>query len=394
MVDGHFGASVYWDLMSNVFGRQGPDAKKYDVNIITHYNTGWDNDEYSSFSGNVHLGDGPTRQALDCLGHELGHALNDFTADVSGSEGDGLNESNSDIWGAMTTFYLAGGGFAAHSSQIPTSGGSWKSVCSGRDLVQPSRSNGGSDYYYPTLGKLNDVHQRGEPNNRAFHFLAEGASAVMADPSYSVLLPAGMAGIGTQAASQIWFDALVNWMPSNSDYGTTRTMCLVAASVRFGIASPQFQAVMNAYAGIGVGAPAPNYPTTKTVSEIEPNNIWQMATVLPGPEFTIFGGPQRFIAQGTAGVDDDWFRITLNAGQRMSVGAFSQIANFFPEVYQVDVFDSFLSHIASASSTTAVFKEINLTAGSGFGFPQQFYIRVIRPIGVGSGLYNLAVQYP
>jgi hypothetical protein len=398
MVDAHFGATVYWDLMSNVFGRQGPDGKKLSIPIYVNFIPGWDNGAYDPGKKAIYLGQGLNSQAVDCLGHEFGHAFNDQTAHLAGPEGDGLNESDSDIWGAMARFYLEGFGFDTHSNKIPLTvfGNPWISQCTARNMVRPSRALTGSpDYWTPTLQVLGDVHKRGEPNNRAFRFLSDGASAFMADDSYSALLPAGMKGIGTQDAARIWFDAMVSWMPADTDYGLARIACLQAAQLRFGILSPQHQAVMNAYAGIGIGSVAPSYPSTVPLTQSKPNNTWQTASVLPSPAPpSYFGGPQRFVVSGVPGADSDWFVVTVNAGQRVTVGVYPRIFTLIPEEsYQVEVFDSFHTSLGKAVSTRAVFNAVDTNADTGFGASQQLYFKVTRILGSGPSLYDLAIQY-
>jgi hypothetical protein len=395
MVDGHFGASVYWDLMSNVFGRQGADGKNLNFNIYTHWGPipGWENAMYSPNTNSVYLGDGTGYQSLQVVGHELAHGLNYYTAQITD-----LSESNSDIWGAMTAYYLNGGGFAAKSGKIPLKAGPlntlWTSVA--RNMMRPSAKNPSDpDYWFLTIG-LQEVHQLGEPNNRAFYFLSEGASLYMTDPSYSELLPAGMQGIGTQDAARIWFDALLNWMPSDADYGMTRVACLSAAIVRFGVDSPQHQAVMNAYAGIGVGAPAPSYPATTTFPPSGSNSNWQTASVLPdpGPVF-FFGGPQRYIAQVTSsGTGESWFRVTVNGNQRITVGVYPRVAALSPDTWQVEVYDAYGNSIGKASSTNAIFNALDTRAPSGFGIPQTLHLRVTRLAGVGTTTSDLAIQFP
>jgi Zn-dependent metalloprotease len=388
MVDGHFGASVYWDLMSNVFGRQGPDGNKQDIDVYAHYGPlGWTDAIYLSSTKSIYLGDGEGIQALNIVGHELAHALNEFTANITL-----LSESNSDIWGAMATFYLNGGGFAAQSNKIPLDKGVWTSVA--RNMTKPSLQpgSGHADYWYLLL-PLQEAHDRAEPNNRAFFFLSEGASGLMTDASYSELLPFGMKGIGTHDAARIWFDALLHWMPGNASYWDTRVACLSAAMTRFGVLSPQHRAVMNAYAGIGVGDPAPDYPATKTIPSAAPNNTSQTATALPDP-INKDGIPLHFVAQGTSATDDDhWFMVTVTGKQEILLGVYPRSVSPWLDLYKVEVFDQFFTSMGKAVSTNAVFNTLDVTAPSGFGVPQRVYFKVTRLGGVGTTAFDLAVQY-
>jgi Zn-dependent metalloprotease len=395
MVDGHFGSTVYWDLMSNVFHRQGPDDSFYSVNVITHYKTNWNDAEYSYWSGNIHLGDGASRQALDCLGHENGHALNDFSVDFdSGGEPGGLNESNSDIWGAMTTFYLGGGAFASSSASIPNSGGSFTSVCSARNMRKPSNANSvtrGPDAWYPGIGN-NDEHYVGQPNNRAFFFLAQGASSKMKDETYSPLLPWGMTGIGNQKAARIWFDALTLWMDDDDGYAEVRDHVLNAAIFNFGFFSPEVTAVANAYAGINVGSVGPGYPASPpSTVEHEPNNTFQAANPLTKPGNAVPAGAPRKLSVVGTGNTDDWYSVTLLPFQSMT----ARVNPLVLSDYDLEVYDGFNTLIGSSAKGIGAFDLVTWTAGSGFlpDQPQTFYIRVKPWTATASTAYVLDLDY-
>lgn len=64
--------------------------------------------------------------SLDIVAHGMAHGVNQFAGDlIYAAEPGGLNEANSDIFGAMAEFYVRGGGLAARSATIPSSGGNW-----------------------------------------------------------------------------------------------------------------------------------------------------------------------------------------------------------------------------------------------------------------------------
>src|SRR5262245_18522574 len=153
MVDGHFGATVYWDLMDHVFHLQGPDDDFYSVNVFMHHGTNYNDANYHPYSGNVVFGDGTdgaNRTRVDCLGHELGHAWNDHNTGFDG-EADALNESLGDVFGEWTDAYRHSGGFAAGSSTIGTNDDTvFINRCSGRNLINPG-SNGHPAYWYPSI---------------------------------------------------------------------------------------------------------------------------------------------------------------------------------------------------------------------------------------------------
>ena len=386
MVDGHFNADVYWDLMSNVYGRQGPDGKKYDVNVYVHSGTNWSDASYSGITGNISVGDGMER--VQMIGHELGHAFNDFTAGLNGYEGAGLNESNSDIWGAMSSFYLHGGGFSSHATTIPNAGtgATWRVFS--RDMQKPSRT-GHPDAWYSTLGNLEE-HSVAGPNDRAFFFLAQGASADMSHFTYSPYLPWGMTGIGNDKAARIWYEAMLFWF-AGENYQGARNACLNAAMWRFGFNSPEYRAVENAYAGINVGKRSSNYPTLPpSVAEQEPNDTLQSAQfiaqpVAPKPA----GAPGKVSVLGT-GTNTDWFSVSLKAGQKINI----RLNSIWPNDYDLFVYDGFNTGMGQSQKHKGQLDMVTFTAPAGLdpNQLQEFLIKV-QPWSVTNGMYFLDIDF-
>jgi Zn-dependent metalloprotease len=391
MVDGMFGSRVYWEMMSNVFDRQGPNDKYYDVNVFVHVGTNWNDAYYSNGSGNISLGDGKTRTALDCLGHENGHGLNDFTANLGGSgENGGLNESNSDIWGAMTTFYLKGGAYANQGKYIPASGGQWVSVCSGRNMQKPSAAKQ-HDFWWSTIDSA-DEHDAAAPNNRAFYFLSQGASWSLKDPDNSILVPWGFPGVGTNKAAAIWYDAFVNWLPGGADYADTRTAVLQAATQKYGAASAEVAAVKNAYAAINVGPPAAGAPPLPpTISEAEPNDTWIAPQYIqfPANPSKPFGGPDKLRVIG-GGSTMDWYMIDVKAGQYVS----ARIESNGTTDYDLKLFDTNMQLLSSSINPAGFADLVSGQAGTGIdpNAPQTFYVQVIPFTPGAANVYRLHLE--
>lgn len=385
MVDAIFGASVYWDLLSNVFGRQGPDDDYYGVNVFVHVGDNYSNAYYSPLSGNISCGDGPgngwTFTSLEVLGHESGHALNDFTAGLDGGEADGLNESSSDIFATLSSFYRGGGGYASHSATIPSTGGDWVIDTVGRNMMRPS-IGGQPDAWYSGIDAL-DEHDSAAPNNRAFYFLAQGATSGMKDDSYSRYLPLGMQGVGVHKAAQIWYRALTHYMVSSTDYVGARDACINAAKDLFGLLAPEVDAARNAYAGINVGTKASGYPAVPTMAESEPNDNTVSADVLtrpvtPKPN----GGPDKLHVDGN-GTGNDYFVYGAAAGEKILVRLTSSPSHDY-DVYLLDSFGAVLQQ-----STLATGREdyVSWTATSNVwnpGAPTYYYIKIV-PYTAGAG---------
>jgi hypothetical protein len=127
-----------------------------------------------------------------------------------------------------------------------------------RAMYKPSLDGVSADGWYDGLATL-DVHYTSGPVNRMFFFLAAGASNNPNSPAYSVWLPGGMTGIGNDRAARIWYKTLTEYLPSNSGFETARAASLLAATDLYGQASPEYLAVMSAWAAVNVGS-APGQP--------------------------------------------------------------------------------------------------------------------------------------
>jgi Zn-dependent metalloprotease len=314
MVDGHFGATVYWNLMDKVFNLQGPDDDYYSVNVFMHHLTNHNNAHYHSLSGNVSFGDGPNdrRTRLDCLGHELGHAWNDHNTGYDG-DADALNESLGDVFGEWTDAYLASGGFAQSLSTVgAVTDANWINNCSGRNLVSPAKNNHPSYWYSSILSA--EEHEGSAPASRAFAFLARGASPRIRDASYSREITWGMTGLGLQSAARIFYRAHATFI-ADHDYQGLRKGMLEAADHLFGALSAEMDAVRNAYAAINVGAPSALMPAPPPfAAELEPNDSTASAQNLgvgmSPPPGAVSGAPRKVRLLGS-GDDDDVYTVSV-----------------------------------------------------------------------------------
>jgi Zn-dependent metalloprotease len=88
--------------------------------------------------------------------------------------------------------------------------------------------------------------------NRAFYFLAQGASPDPRSHSYAPSLPRGMRGIGNDKALRIWWRTLSTRLTPTSGYRDALRGALEAARELHGAGSAEEQAVRNAFKGIRV----------------------------------------------------------------------------------------------------------------------------------------------
>ena len=276
-VDAAFGVQSAWDLYKNVFGRNGITGQGNALYVRVHYDNAFDNAFYSDTCGCITFGDGTKLQtltSLDVTAHEFTHGVTSATARlIYSQESGGLNESMSDVFGALTEFYVRGAG--GTGSVVPNTGGNWTQgeqlttpafPLKMRFLYKPSLDGKSADAWSATLKTL-DVHYSSGPMNRAFYFLSQGATA--SGDTSSTYLPGGMTGIGNQKAGQIWYRALSVYMTPSTDYAAARIACIQAARDLFPLSGPEEIAVWNAFAAINVGGPwaGPDAAPTVTVAE-------------------------------------------------------------------------------------------------------------------------------
>jgi Zn-dependent metalloprotease len=270
-VDAAYGLQSTWNYFAQVHRRNGIDgagsATYVRVNfggILDSDNAFWKNGPFS-----VTITDGDRYwpfSNLTLLAHEFTHGVTGTSAGLLYlGESGGLNEATSDIFGVMADTYTRLGSGGA----IPAAGTNWiipryLAIPAGllspmRYLYKPSKDFDSPDAWSAGLGGI-DVHHSSGPMNRAFYFLSQGASSNAQTDFYSSYLPAGMTGIGNDAAARIWYRALTVYLTPSSNYLQARTAALRAAADLFpadasGNASRQTIAVRKAFGAINVGDP-------------------------------------------------------------------------------------------------------------------------------------------
>ena len=398
MVDGHFGASVYWDMVSKVYKRNGPDGKFHDVNIHAHVGSAMspftvlNNAFYSPATGNISLGDGANMQQLDVVAHESGHGLNDFTAGLKGDMGDGINESHADIMGVLATFYRGGGGFAAGSTKIPASAGvafptPFTGKGSGRNMMKPTKGAGTnrSDFWFSGIENLPDEHDIGLPNDRAFFFLAQGASPFMKSDAYSPLLPWGMTGVGNDLAGHIWVTTMTApFIVSNPDYVDVRAAASLGAQTNLGANPLAVAAVANAYAGIAVGNKAGGYPADVSPSVAANNNLTpatcQIITLPKIPLGATVPGKLKFFAVGPS---SRFYCFSLPPGASLTARVNPMFATSDWDLF---LSDDFGTPLQKAILGKGLFDLIDQKSGAGIAGQGESYVLEVRPFSLPNGI--------
>ena len=227
------------------FGRSSYDDKGATVVATVHYEQDYDN---AFWDGNqLVFGDGDGRvfdrftKPIDVLGHELSHAVTQFTADLTyqGQSG-AMNESISDVFGACIKQRFLGQDAA--SADWLVGEGIFLPGINGRALR--SMSDPGTAYDDPQIGKDPQVGSMADfvettDDNGGVH-LNSGI------PNRAFVLAArAIGGDSWSGAGRIWYAALTSGIPAGSDFATFAAATVRAAGAHAG-------AVEDAWTTVGV----------------------------------------------------------------------------------------------------------------------------------------------
>lgn len=267
--DAHYGVAVTWDYFLEKHGRHGIFDDGVGVVARVHYGRNFANAFWNSACQCMTFGDGTMGAtilpmvALDIAAHEMSHGVNSDTANLiySGESG-GLNEANSDIFAALVEHYAKNaqdpGDYVIGERLFRNNDDMRQAI---RWMFKPSLDGSSPDCYTPTLGQL-DVHYSSGVANRFFYLLAEGAKvpAGFGSGTWAKLTPASLvcdgntklAGIGREAAGNIWYRALTVYMTSTTDYAGARAATISASTDLYGANSAQTKAVKAAWTAVSV----------------------------------------------------------------------------------------------------------------------------------------------
>lgn len=281
-VDAHWGARWTYDYFKNVHGRNGINGSNgpgttaaganSGISLVSsrvHFGSNYNNAFWYQNMMSYGDGNGTTFSplvTLDIAGHEMTHGVTQFTANLTYSNESGaLNESMSDVFGAMVESYARGGTVNADTWKIgeqcyTPANGTGDAL---RYMDNPhAAGNGGytsdddPDHYserYTGTADNGGVHINSGIGNKAFYLVAAGGTHHLSGVTTT--------GIGTGDAGRIWYRALTVYMTSSTNFSGARTATLNAATDLFGAASTQYNSTATAWCAVGVGACPGGTPT-------------------------------------------------------------------------------------------------------------------------------------
>ena len=258
----HLG-TVY-DCYSSLYGRDSINNAGATLISTVHHRVKYVNAFWNGTQMVYGDGDNVTASnlanSLDVTAHELTHAVTDNESDLiySGESG-GLNESMSDIFGAVCEWY--GDGKVVSTRTWLIGDDIWTPATPGdalRYMANPTQDGVSLDYY-PDYASGVDVHYSSGIPNLAFYLLSQGGTHPKGKTTLAV------AGIGIEKASRIFYKANVDLMTPSTTFEQAKVATEQAAQ-QLGYDAATIASVSNAWKAVGVGVPVPppvNTPVEK-----------------------------------------------------------------------------------------------------------------------------------
>ncbi|AVZ72931.1 peptidase M4 family protein [Streptomyces lunaelactis] len=248
----HAGLGATFDLFLKAYGRHSIDDSGLPLNATVHYgekygNAFWDGER-------MVFGDGDNDLFLDftlpvdVIGHELTHGVTQYTANLEYfSQSGALNESMSDVFGALIKQYSLGQSADAADWLI------------GAGLLGPnvtgvalrSMKEPGTAYDDDVLGKdpqparMEDYVRTGRDNG--------GVHINSGIPNHAFYLAAtALGGNAWERAGRIWYDVLTGGeLSTTARFTDFARLTVAAARARFGEGEEQ-EALLKAWSQVGV----------------------------------------------------------------------------------------------------------------------------------------------
>ncbi|MCB5164809.1 M4 family metallopeptidase [Streptomyces bambusae] len=246
------GLGATFDLFLKAFGRNSIDGEGLPLLATVHYDENYGNAFWNGEQMVFGDGDGEIfldfTIPVDVIGHELAHGVTQYTANLTyfGQPG-ALNESMSDVFGSLIKQYTLGQ-TAAEADWLIGSGLFAPSV---EGTALRSMKAPGTAYDDDVLGKdpqpatMDDYVRTGRDNG--------GVHINSGIPNHAFYLAAtALGGHAWERAGQIWYDTLTGGeLDKKASFADFARLSVAAAVTRFGEGEEQ-QALLKAWAQVGV----------------------------------------------------------------------------------------------------------------------------------------------
>ncbi len=201
----------FYNFFKSNFSRDSIDGKGMPLVATVRYcetsdNCPYNNDFWSSNYKQIVLGDGTVTD--DCVGHELGHAVTYYTANLCYYMQSGaINESFSDIWGEFIDLTNGkGNDSSGYRWYLFEDDNAIRNMANPGIYEQPQRMT--DYYYYCGTSDNGGVHTNSGVGNKTAYLITDGGYF----NGYNI------SGLGITKTAQIYYETLTNLLTSGSDY--------------------------------------------------------------------------------------------------------------------------------------------------------------------------------
>ena len=303
--DAHWGAEMTYDFWKTIFNRDSFDDNNSLIKSYVHFRKTTANLNNAFWNGSfMTYGDGASRPytSIDICGHEIGHAICTYTANLAYQNHSGaMNEGFSDIWGACIEHFGRTGSLSGTPGanvwkigEDTTSGGAgFRSMATPLTFGDPDTFRGTNWVVTAEDGSCtptstNDycgVHGNSGVLNHWFYIVTAGKSGTNNAPvaerdTYNVT------GIGMVKSSQIAYYLERDYLTPNSNFFDARIFSIEIANNLYCASGPEVAAVTNSWFAVNIGI---NFaPTLNDVSleSIPSNNSINCGVASVSPTIT------------------------------------------------------------------------------------------------------------
>ncbi|MEE1805905.1 M28 family peptidase [Streptomyces sp. BE133] len=213
-----------WNMLRDWLGRNGHDGngRSWPVKVgLNDVNAYWDGSSVSIGHNNANQWIG----AMDVVGHEFGHGIDQHTPGGANNES-GLGEATGDIMGALTEAYTNEP--APYDDPDYTVGEKINLVGNGPIRIMYNPSQTGDPNCYSSSIPNTEEHAAAGPLNHWFYLLAEGSNPGGGKPSSPTCNSSSVTGVGIQSAGKVFYGGML-LKTSGMTYKRYRTTTLTAA---------------------------------------------------------------------------------------------------------------------------------------------------------------------
>jgi len=256
-IDAHWGATNVYDYWKKIHNRKSYDDADSRLNSYVNYGTNynnayWNGSEMTYGDGSKVINGGfDPLTSIDVCGHEIGHGVCEYTANlVYQQESGAMNEGLSDIWGETIEHYASPNKpswqIGSEIGRVPL-----RSMSNPKFYSDPDTYNGtywvfagtgcnmGADYC--------GVHTNSGVMNKWYYLLTVGGSGTN-DVSTSYVV----AGLGWDKAAKITYATELT-LASTDNFAIFRTASIATATALYGACSAEVEAVTRAWNAVNVG---------------------------------------------------------------------------------------------------------------------------------------------